>query len=79
VFPIYRTQLFSPDDLDNVKKVQAGYKAVPLSAFLGQPAPTAAPLLAEGCGARWHVEAAADGRGHADAQMGLAGAGSAAS
>jgi hypothetical protein len=24
---IYRTQLFSPDDLDNVKKVQAGYKA----------------------------------------------------
>ena len=40
---VYRTQLFSPDDLDNVKKVQAGYKAEPLSAFLGQPAPTAAP------------------------------------
>jgi len=39
---VYRTQLFSPDDLDNVKKVQAGYKAEPLSAFLGQPAPTAA-------------------------------------
>ena len=33
----YRTQLFNPGDLDNVKKVQAGYKAQPLSAFLGQP------------------------------------------
>jgi hypothetical protein len=32
-------------DLDNVKKVQAGYKAQPLSAFLGQPAPKAAPAI----------------------------------
>jgi hypothetical protein len=39
---VYRTQLFNPGDLDNVKKVQAGYKAEPLSAFLGQPAPAAA-------------------------------------
>ena len=38
---LYRTQLFNPDDLDNVKKIQAGYKAQPLSAFLGQPAPPA--------------------------------------
>ena len=45
VFAVYRTQLFKPDDLDKVKKVQAGYKAEPLSAFLGQPAPTAAPLI----------------------------------
>jgi hypothetical protein len=45
VFAIYRTQLFNPGDLDNVKKVQAGYKAQPLSAFLGQPAPTAAPAI----------------------------------
>jgi hypothetical protein len=45
VFAVYRTQLFSPDDLDNVKKVQAGYKAEPLSAFLGQPAPAAAPAI----------------------------------
>jgi hypothetical protein len=45
VFALYRTQLFSPDDLDNVKKVQAGYKAEPLSAFLGQPAPAAAPAI----------------------------------
>ncbi|ATU93783.1 DUF1254 domain-containing protein [Phyllobacterium zundukense] len=41
----YRTQLFNPEDLDNVKKVQAGYKAEPLSAFLGQPAPTAPPAV----------------------------------
>src|SRR6185295_16368944 len=27
VFAAYRTQLFTPKDLDNVKKVQAGYKA----------------------------------------------------
>jgi hypothetical protein len=41
----YRTQLFGPDDLDNVKTVQAGYKAQPLSAYLGQPAPAAAPTI----------------------------------
>jgi hypothetical protein len=45
VLPVYRTQLFNPDDLDNVKKVQAGYKAEPLSKFLGQPAPAAAPAI----------------------------------
>ncbi len=41
----YRTQLFNPADLDNVKKVQAGYKAQPLSAFLGQPAPPPPPAI----------------------------------
>jgi hypothetical protein len=41
----YRTQLFNPADLENVKKIQAGYKAEPLSAFLGQPAPKAAPAI----------------------------------
>jgi hypothetical protein len=45
VFAGYRTQLFSPDDLENVKKIQAGYKAEPLSAFLGQPAPAPAPAI----------------------------------
>lgn len=41
---VYRTQLFRPDDLDNVKAVQAGYRAELLSAFLGQtPAPAPAP------------------------------------
>ena len=38
---IFRTQLFGPDDMDNVKKAQAGYKAQPLSAYLKQPAPPA--------------------------------------
>jgi hypothetical protein len=38
----YRTQLFSADDLDGVKKVQAGYKAQTLSDYLKQPATTAA-------------------------------------
>ncbi|MFO0809325.1 MAG: DUF1254 domain-containing protein [Gemmataceae bacterium] len=45
VLAAYRTQLFNPGDLDNVKKVQAGYKAQPLSAFLGQPAPKSAPAI----------------------------------
>ena len=44
-FPAYRTQLFNPGDIDNVKKVQAGYKVQTLSAFLGQPAPKAAPAI----------------------------------
>jgi hypothetical protein len=41
----YRTQLFGPDDLDNVKKVQAGYKVQTLSAYLNQPAPAPAPTI----------------------------------
>jgi hypothetical protein len=45
VFAGYRTQLFNPADLENVKKIQAGYQAKPLSAFLGQPAPQAAPAI----------------------------------
>jgi len=45
VFPGYRTQLFNPGDLENVKKIQAGYKVETLSAFLGQPAPKAAPAI----------------------------------
>jgi hypothetical protein len=45
VLAAYRTQLFNPGDLDNVKKVQAGYKAETLSAFLGKPAPPAAPAI----------------------------------
>ena len=42
---IFRTQLFNADDMPNVEKVQAGYKAQPLSAFLNQPAPPAAPQI----------------------------------
>ena len=45
VLGIYRTQLFRPDDLDNIKKIQASYRAEPLSVFLGQPAPAAAPAV----------------------------------
>jgi hypothetical protein len=45
VLAVYRTQLFNPRDLDNVKKVQAGYKAQPLSTFLGQPGPKAAAAI----------------------------------
>lgn len=41
----YRTQLFGPNDLDNVKKVQAGYKVQMLSAYLKQPPPPAAPTI----------------------------------
>jgi hypothetical protein len=41
----YRTQLFSPDDLDSVKKVQAGYKVQTLSAYLKQPATVAATVI----------------------------------
>ncbi|MCX7304385.1 MAG: DUF1254 domain-containing protein [Hyphomicrobiales bacterium] len=42
---LYRTQLFDAADIENVKKVQAGYKVEPLSSFLGQPAPAAVPPL----------------------------------
>ncbi|TFG38707.1 MAG: DUF1254 domain-containing protein, partial [Candidatus Aminicenantes bacterium] len=42
---IFRTQLFNADDMPNVVKVQSGYKAQPLSAFLKQPAPPAAPKI----------------------------------
>jgi hypothetical protein len=41
----YRTQLFNPADMPNVIKVQAGYKVQPLSAYLKQPAPPAAPAI----------------------------------
>ena len=43
---IFRTQLFGPSDMSNVEKVQSGYAAQPLSAFLKQPAPAAAPAVA---------------------------------
>ena len=41
----YRTQLFNAADIDNVKAIQAKYEVKPLSAFLGQPAPAAAPAV----------------------------------
>jgi hypothetical protein len=42
---VFRTQLFNAEDMPNVVKVQAGYKAQPLSAFLKHPALPAAPKI----------------------------------
>ena len=42
---VYRTQLFDPGDIDNVKKVQSGYKVQTLSEFLGKAAPKPAPAI----------------------------------
>jgi hypothetical protein len=42
---IFRTQLFAPDDIGKVKKIQAGYRAQPLSAYLKQGAPAQAPSV----------------------------------
>ena len=42
---IYRTQLFNPADMDNVKRIQAGYKVETLSTFLDRPAPPPAPEI----------------------------------
>jgi len=44
-FVIYRTQMFNPADIENVKKIQSGYKVRPLSEFLGKPSPAAAPVV----------------------------------
>jgi hypothetical protein len=44
-FVLYRTQLFNPGDIENVKKIQAGYKVQTLSEFLGKPAPPAQPAV----------------------------------
>jgi hypothetical protein len=45
ILALYRTQLLGPDDLENVKKIQAGYGVQTLSQFLGTAAPPAAPDL----------------------------------
>jgi hypothetical protein len=42
---IFRTQLFNPEDMPNVIKIQDGYKVQPLSVYLKQPAPPAAPAI----------------------------------
>ncbi|HBN74764.1 MAG TPA: cell envelope protein, partial [Planctomycetaceae bacterium] len=41
----FRTQLFNPADIDNVKKIQAQYNMQPLSTFLGTTPPQAAPVV----------------------------------
>ena len=44
-YALYRTQLFGPADIENIRKIQAQYKVQPLSAFLGRPAPPPAPAI----------------------------------
>ena len=41
----YRTQLFNPQDMPNVVRIQSGYKVQPLSAYLHQTAPPAPPKI----------------------------------
>ncbi len=41
---IFRTQLFNPDDLENVKKIQEGYKIQTLSSYLGKPDLASEPI-----------------------------------
>jgi hypothetical protein len=45
IIVVFRTQLFNPGDIENVKKIQAGYKVQTLSAFLGATPPKAAPAI----------------------------------
>jgi hypothetical protein len=42
---IIRTQLFNPADIENVKKIQAGYRGQTLSQFQNEAAPPAAPAI----------------------------------
>jgi hypothetical protein len=42
---LYRTQLFGPSDIDQVKEIQAGYQVTPLSVFLNQPPPAPAAAI----------------------------------
>ena len=45
LFSIHRTQLFNPSDIDNVEKIQSGYRVEPLSTFLGTKAPSVAAVI----------------------------------
>ncbi len=45
VFVVYRTQLLNAGDLENVKKLQAGYTVEPFSKFEGKPPAPAAPAI----------------------------------
>ncbi len=44
-FTLFRTQLFSPEDIRRVTEIQTGYLAVPLSAYAGTEPPPAAPAI----------------------------------
>lgn len=45
LFSIHRTQLFNPNDIDNLKKIQDGYSIEPLSTYLGTKAPARAATI----------------------------------
>ena len=44
-FVVVRTQLFNPEDIDNIKKIQGAYDLKGLSAYLGQEVPPPAPKI----------------------------------
>ncbi len=44
-FCVVRTQLFGPEDIDNVKNIQDSYGLRTLSSYLGEDAPPAAPAV----------------------------------
>jgi hypothetical protein len=46
LYCLFRVQLFNSSDLEQVQSIQADIQAQPLSQFLGNPAPTAAPAIA---------------------------------
>jgi hypothetical protein len=41
----FRTQLFNPGDIENVRKIQAGYRGQTLSQFQNKPAPPPSPEI----------------------------------
>ena len=44
-FVLFCTQLFSPADIDNVRRIQAAYRVETLSQFLARTAPRPAPVI----------------------------------
>jgi hypothetical protein len=44
-YALIRTQLYNPEDLANVERIQDGYRVQTLSSYLGQPATASAPAI----------------------------------
>jgi hypothetical protein len=44
-FVVFRTQIFNPGDIDNVKRIQSGFRVQTLSQFLNTAAPAPAPTV----------------------------------
>jgi hypothetical protein len=45
MYAFFRTQLFNPDDIKNVHKIQDAFRVRPLSLYLGNSAPPSAPAV----------------------------------